>query len=386
MRTTSRAIVITLGVLSVLPASANVNLQLRPVAPRASPGEIVEIGLYAVSDDQNNQVVRALQVILQWDAAYLELDGAQPLVNNGPYTWTFSKFFSDSAQDGLNNSFSDGDAYYQAGANFVTPAQATPQGLLVTTFRFRALAVSPGALVHIPPTAGQYTLTQVFGDQPGQEVTGTMGSANIAITWGRLTVQAQGSCGVPGQMVTVQLRVTGLPEAINGVQALLEFDPEALDFLGFLPGDGAGSPWDAGTVVYEDATAGELTYALLLLATGSAADAVVARLEFEVRPPGMLPTDVQLVAERAPLVTKLTVAAHGTLAIPGLIGPAFVAQMGNADGDADIDLADYRVLRTCLTGSGGGYSSPDCCAMDFDRDGDVDLTDFGDFMLVFTGP
>jgi len=58
---------------------------------------------------------------------------------------------------------------------------------------------------------------------------------------------------------------------------------------------------------------------------------------------------------------------------------------GDADGDCDVDLADYAEFYDCLEG-------PDirvprgCRSLDFNDDRDVDLEDFNEFQNVFTGP
>jgi 6-phosphogluconolactonase (cycloisomerase 2 family) len=59
---------------------------------------------------------------------------------------------------------------------------------------------------------------------------------------------------------------------------------------------------------------------------------------------------------------------------------------GDFDGDGDVDLSDFGQFQLCFTGPGGSFDDPDCAAFDFDDDGDVDLADFGQFQLVFTGP
>lgn len=66
---------------------------------------------------------------------------------------------------------------------------------------------------------------------------------------------------------------------------------------------------------------------------------------------------------------------------------------GDADGDGRVDLADYLVFYDCMAGPDATPSPPppttpeDClAAFDFAGDQDVDLPDFAEFVLVFTGP
>ncbi|MEE9296841.1 MAG: hypothetical protein V3W34_18000, partial [Phycisphaerae bacterium] len=67
------------------------------------------------------------------------------------------------------------------------------------------------------------------------------------------------------------------------------------------------------------------------------------------------------------------------------------AGIGDFDGNELVDLEDYRVLHSCVSGPGVS-TPPDCCApLDFahaddDDDGDVDLFDFGMFQAAFTAP
>lgn len=70
-----------------------------------------------------------------------------------------------------------------------------------------------------------------------------------------------------------------------------------------------------------------------------------------------------------------------------IISDAAVIDIANAndfDADGDVDLADFGNFQLCFTGPGGS-ASPDCTCADSDQDGDVDLSDFGQFQLDFTG-
>jgi len=58
-------------------------------------------------------------------------------------------------------------------------------------------------------------------------------------------------------------------------------------------------------------------------------------------------------------------------------------QKGDADGDLDIDLADFAAFQTCRSSSGS--IACDCAWSDFDGDTDVDFVDFAGFQTAFTG-
>jgi hypothetical protein len=65
---------------------------------------------------------------------------------------------------------------------------------------------------------------------------------------------------------------------------------------------------------------------------------------------------------------------------------------GDYDSKFGINLGDYRFVHECLTNDGPGLfggpdrnAGPGCRFTDFDDDGDVDLRDFADFQIVFTG-
>ena len=69
-------------------------------------------------------------------------------------------------------------------------------------------------------------------------------------------------------------------------------------------------------------------------------------------------------------------------------------EIGDADGDGDVDLDDAAYFVACLGGPDVApphvtpfFTSEDCLnAFDSEGDGDADLADFGPFQIVFTGP
>jgi hypothetical protein len=159
---------------------ADIDLEWRPALQTVYVGDTVDIGLYAVSDlPETNQSISAMDVILSWPAESLEFVGA---IDNGPYDWLVSTFPDDSGLDGLNNTFADGSALYFAYAALGNPAWATPDGLLVTTLRFTALAETPETVLTILAETGQYSRTAVFdGETAGLDVHGALGNAKVTI-------------------------------------------------------------------------------------------------------------------------------------------------------------------------------------------------------------
>ncbi len=175
----------TLGCVLALSqtARADVDLGFMPEDQTVNVGDTVDIQLIAYSDDDTLQSIGAMGVILNWDPNVLELVGNID-DEEAPYEWLSSGFPDDSVFDGLNETWEDGDAMYQALAQFAPdpPAFASPQGLHVTLFRFTALAPADLTTITIPDAMGQYSVTRVFhGFKPGLEVTGELGVAELTI-------------------------------------------------------------------------------------------------------------------------------------------------------------------------------------------------------------
>jgi hypothetical protein len=161
------------------PIRANVALELRPNTQTVEVGDVFRIGLYAVSDSDDVQLMSALSAILQWEADSFALLGN---ADDGPYEWLWSQFPDDSALDGLNDTWEDGNALYEALANFDEAAPASPDGLLVTSFEFRALDESPATALSLPASMGEWARTQVFGtESPADDITGDLGQAWVTI-------------------------------------------------------------------------------------------------------------------------------------------------------------------------------------------------------------
>jgi len=160
---------------------AEVDLEWQVENQDVHVGETVRIGFYAVADnDGADEPFCAMQVVVLWDGEFLLLQGND---DNGPYDWASSGFPDDGGLDGLNDAFDDGDAYYHAWAQFGDPAVATPEGLLVTTFEFEALAATETTTVQIVAFYGDYSETAVLDDEyPGWNIVGDLGSATVEIS------------------------------------------------------------------------------------------------------------------------------------------------------------------------------------------------------------
>jgi hypothetical protein len=180
-RCISIAIVVLAAHVST-PAHAAINLELRPVLATVDPGDTIEIGLYAVSDDpEASQFLFAMEVLFAWDADAMQLlgldqTGAVPSLASG---------FAASGDHGLNEEIppQDGDGFYLYFAPLGTTAEATPAGALITTFQYLALAPTPAATMTILRSGGGPPPGQTFVvGETGGDVTGTLGSASVEIT------------------------------------------------------------------------------------------------------------------------------------------------------------------------------------------------------------
>jgi hypothetical protein len=58
--------------------------------------------------------------------------------------------------------------------------------------------------------------------------------------------------------------------------------------------------------------------------------------------------------------------------------------MGDFDRDGNINLADFGEIQNCFTDEGPTDVSPCCRIFDFEPDGDVDLGDYADFQSAFS--
>jgi hypothetical protein len=77
------------------------------------------------------------------------------------------------------------------------------------------------------------------------------------------------------------------------------------------------------------------------------------------------------------------VSAGTVLTLVELPGPCDHA--GDANADCHLDLDDLMLFEACLAGP-SATATPGCECYDLDGDDSVDLADFADFQLAFTGP
>lgn len=190
-------------------ASAKINLEWRVSAQTIRVGDTVEAALYAVSDDETNQSFTALDVVFVWDPEALELTGK---TDNGPAI-LLSSFPNDQGIDGLNADcgpdifcepysflpFNDGDALFQAYVFLPdpeSPLQATPQGLLITTIVFTAIAPTLATELRIVATAGKFSSTKVLNGPVGGNVTGGLSPLTLSIVACGTRGDFDGNCRV----------------------------------------------------------------------------------------------------------------------------------------------------------------------------------------------
>ncbi len=64
--------------------------------------------------------------------------------------------------------------------------------------------------------------------------------------------------------------------------------------------------------------------------------------------------------------------------------PASIAT--DFDRDGDVDMTDFTFFQMCFNGANMPYSQPNCGPADLDHDSDVDMTDFATFRACFNGP
>ncbi|MFK7959016.1 MAG: hypothetical protein AB8G96_00690 [Phycisphaerales bacterium] len=161
-------------------AAADVDLEFRVATPVVNVGDSFEVQLFAVSDDDSTQLFSATETIFAWNPAEMVLlattsDGAIPSVlNTLPAVGDY----------GLNEAVppADGDGILLFLGQLGAPAEATPEGALLHTFSFQAIAPSAAAPIDIPGTGGKGGQTLVVsGKVPGLIITGMLLGVDVEI-------------------------------------------------------------------------------------------------------------------------------------------------------------------------------------------------------------
>lgn len=174
LRTALFALVTLLGLGTVVQAA--VNIELRPERSRVQVNDTVRIGIYLVSDDATTQTASAADIIFGWDTAKLQFLGCD---NTGGTASTFTGLDNHPLNEASPPA--DGNGHVLFLGQFGTPTQCTPAGTLLTTLQFKALAATDATTINVLASQGNYISKVISGTVPGLYVTGTLGSAQVAI-------------------------------------------------------------------------------------------------------------------------------------------------------------------------------------------------------------
>ena len=162
-----------------------IHLELRPPFQTVDPGNTVDIGLYAVSDE-GEQGFSALNIVFAWNPTCLELLG---LDHSGavPLGWSY---LPAGDPFGVNEIVppADGNGLYIATSPGPgMPVMTNEEGVLIVTFQFQAIESTPHTEVELLPyiTIPGYPIciTEVYDDDiPGLNILGTISNATVEIT------------------------------------------------------------------------------------------------------------------------------------------------------------------------------------------------------------
>lgn len=166
----------------VRPVDGAINLEWRPVSQTVQVGVTVTLGLYVVSDSAEPQSLSSVRVVFSWNPIHLRLLGLDP-TGGAPLA---SSGFPGSGDCGLNEVVppQDGDGSYNGGT-LGSPVDATPEGTLLTTFQFEALAITDVATdieMLESDGSGDCRTVVIDGVIPGLDVLGQHQGATVTIT------------------------------------------------------------------------------------------------------------------------------------------------------------------------------------------------------------
>ncbi|MEM7756399.1 MAG: GC-type dockerin domain-anchored protein [Planctomycetota bacterium] len=165
-------------------AIAQVDLEFRAFTPIVDPGDVIEVGLYAIAPSSPVQTVGAFEAIVTWDTNFVSLIGFDP---SNPASLIFGGF-PMAGSDGINEAPvpADGDALFIGLSPLGSPITATPAGTLLGTLLFDAVSGTPGTPISLVASlAAPPRDTVVFdGITPNTDVTGMVSGDSVIISCG----------------------------------------------------------------------------------------------------------------------------------------------------------------------------------------------------------
>lgn len=403
-----------LALLAAVSVRAEVNLEWRPVVVGASVNDIVEVGLYAVSDSGFDQSFSGISALFSWNPKQLALlDFVEPCTQEpcpvGTYGWIQSWFPDDSQLDGINDDLTDGDAFFQVLGQLGIEHLpfATMSGLHVTTLRFQVLAQGATEIA-FEAEIGDTRTRVAGGDLPGLEITGTLSPPVQVVVR---------DCDVPTVAATGGRYLSVTPASGADALALLvtgdALEPEVSCLSLYVQPDGslAAEPvyqlpeaWET-VHIYDEGIRPQSSYSVqadcameatgLILSEASSATtwrwgdtngddlvgfADVSRVIDSAD--GSLPAGVLLDAvDLAPCIVDGVVNQNDVDAAAAALG---LHPFPCAPICVLTSLPDLPAFVDCLGGPFVMGGEP-CEMDDFDEDGDVDLEDFQTFQRRFVG-
>jgi hypothetical protein len=166
----------------------------------------------------------------------------------------------------------------------------------------------------------------------------------------------------------------------------IDVDPLDIDF----------GPWpknhttDPVQIVVRNTGAADLTYSAALTGTGADQFEFVGDTGATVAPDAQDTLDLRFAPDHT---GSIAAQVHITsddpdepLVVVHVYGDGLSDPPPDLDDDGDVDLSDYGDFLSCYNGPNLPPPVPACDVADFDFDGDVDLTDYGTFLACYNGP
>ncbi len=174
IRRTAAVLVIVLA--AAAPAAADgVDLFFVPDEQTTCLGAVLDIQFVVASDGPNVQAFDAVDAVLSWDPAALQLLGSDQ--DDAEATFLLAGFLNDP--DGVNTDLGDGDAIFTALGRPQSEllAPPAPGDLIITTFSFEVLSDAGPASLQLLAAIGVFGHSRALLD--GIEVTGALGQSTV---------------------------------------------------------------------------------------------------------------------------------------------------------------------------------------------------------------